>query len=181
STTDKLAYAVKFEGHPDNVAPCLLGGFIVSSVINGNTFYKQLPSFKTGTILYIPNFEVKTDKDRDVLPKKLTLNNATQASAISNVILSALLTEDYELAGKMMEEDIFHEPYRTKIIQHYKKLKSLAKKSGAFGTIISGAGPTMISFAPTNKTLEIIKNTKDAFPCFEITQIKLDNNGLIVK
>src|SRR5699024_4212913 len=75
STTDKLAYAVKFEGHPDNVAPCLLGGFIVSSVINGNTFYKQLPSFKTDSILYIPNFEVKTDKARDVLPKKLTLNN----------------------------------------------------------------------------------------------------------
>lgn len=181
STTDKLAYAVKFEGHPDNVAPCLLGGFIVSSVINGNTFYKQLPSFKTDSILYIPNFEVKTDKARDVLPKKLTLNNATQASAISNVMLSALLTEDYELAGKMMEEDLFHEPYRAKLIPHYKELKSLAKKSGAFGTIISGAGPTMISFAPTNKTLEIIKNTKEAFPGFEITQIKLDNNGLIVK
>src|SRR5699024_2338231 len=105
-----------------------LGGFIVSSVINGNTFYKQLPSFKTDSILYIPNFEVKTDKARDVLPKKLTLNNATQASAISNVMLSALLTEDYELAGKMMEEDLLHEPYRAILIPHYKERKSLAKK-----------------------------------------------------
>src|SRR5699024_10854869 len=102
STTDKLDYGVKFIGHAKNYARCLHGRFIVSSVINGNTFYKQLPSFKTDSILYIPNFEVKTDKARDVLPKKLTLNNATQASAISNVMLSALLTEDYELAGKMM-------------------------------------------------------------------------------
>lgn len=181
STTDKLAYAVKFEGHPDNVAPCLLGGFIVSSVINGKTFYKKLPSFNTDAILYIPNFEVKTDNARNVLPKKLTLNKATQASSISNVMLTALLTEDYELAGKMMESDLFHEPYRAKLIPHYKKLKSLAKNSGAFGTIISGAGPTMISFAPKNKTLDIIKNSQEAFPDFEITQIKLDNHGLIVK
>src|SRR5699024_6557549 len=117
-------------------------------------------------------FEVKTDKARDVLPKKLTLNNATQASAISNVMLSALLTEDYELAGKMMEEDLFHEPYRAKLIPHYKELKSLDKKSGGIGKIISCNGLTMISFAPTNKTLEIIKITKDAFACFEITHIK---------
>src|SRR5690625_1417055 len=81
----------------------------------------------------------------------------------------------------MMEEDLFHEPYRAKLIPHYKELKSLAKKSGACGTRISGAGPTMISFAPTNKTLEIIKNTKEALPGFEITQTNLDNNGLIVK
>src|SRR5699024_480878 len=122
-----------------------------------------------------------TDKARDVLPKKLTLNNATQASAISNVMLSALLTEDYELAGKMMEEDLFHEPYRAKLIPPYKELTSLATKSSAFGTIISRAAPTLISFAPSNTTLEIIKYTKDAFPCFEITPIKLDNNGMIVK
>src|SRR5690625_7813246 len=109
-------------------------------------------SYKTDSILKNPNIIIKTDKARDVIPKKLTLNNATQASAISNVMLSALLTEDYELAGKMMEEDLFHEPYRAKLIPHYKELKSLAKKSGAFCTIISGSGSIMISFAPINKT-----------------------------
>ena len=179
--SEKLAYAVNFEGHPDNVAPCLLGGFIVSTVINGETFYKKLPSFNTDAIIYIPNFEVKTENARKVLPKTFTIKEATQASAIGNVMLSALLTEDYELAGKMMEADLFHEPYRAKLIPHYKKLQTLAKEFGAYGTIISGAGPTMISFVPKSKTKEIIQETKDAFPDFEITKITLDNQGLIVK
>src|SRR5699024_12545553 len=152
-----------------------------SSVNNGNTFYKQLPSFKTDSILYIPKFEVKTDKARDVLPKKLTLNNATQASAISNVMLSALLTEDCELAGKMMEEDLFHEPYRAQLIPHYKKLQTIVKRLGAFGTIISGAGPTMISFVPKGTSQKIIQESKHAFPNFEINSISLDDQGLIVK
>lgn len=179
--SEKLAYAVKIEGHPDNVAPCLLGGFIVSTVINDETIYKKLPSFNTDAIIYIPNFEVKTENARKVLPKTFTIDEATQASAIGNVMLSALLTEDYELAGKMMEADLFHEPYRAKLIPHYKELQTLAKNHGAYGTIISGAGPTMISFVPKSKTNEIIQETKKAFPDFEISTIALDNEGLIVK
>ncbi len=179
--SEKLAYAVEFEGHPDNVAPCLLGGFVVSTIINNQTFYKKLPSFNTDAIIYIPNFEIKTDHARKVLPKTFSIDEATRASAIGNVMLSALLTEDYELAGQMMEEDLFHEPYRAKLIPHYKELKSIAKKFGAYGTIISGAGPTMISFVPKNQTDKIIEETKKVFSDFEISSISLDNTGLIVK
>lgn len=181
SIAEKLDYAVKIEGHPDNVAPCLLGGFIISTVIDGETYYKKLPSFKTDAIIYIPNFEVKTENARKVLPKTFTIDEATQASAIGNVMLSALLTDDYALAGKMMEADLFHEPYRAKLIPHYEKLQTIAKDNGAYGTIISGAGPTMISFAPKSSTSQIINNTKQAFPDFDINTVSLDNNGLIVK
>lgn len=178
---EKLAYAVDFEGHPDNVAPCLLGGFIVSTVINNEVFYKKLPSFKTEAIIYIPDFEVKTDHARKVLPKNFSLDEATRASAIGNVMLSALLTDDYELAGKMMEADLFHQPYRAQLIPHYKKLQTIAKRFGAFGTIISGAGPTMISFSPKGTSQKIIQASKKAFPNFEICSISLDNQGLIIK
>lgn len=181
TVSEKLDYAVRFEGHPDNVAPCLFGGFIVSTVINGETFYKKLPSFKSDAIIYIPNFEIKTENARKVLPKTFTIDEATQASAIGNVMLSALLTGDYELAGKMMEEDLFHEPYRAELIPHYKKLQTIAKNFGAYGTIISGAGPTMISFAPKNSTSKIIEATKHAFPDIAINTVLLDNEGLVVK
>src|SRR5699024_5978109 len=69
-TTDTLTYSVISEGNPDNVDPFSLGGFIVSSVINVNPYYKPLPSFKTVAIPYLPKFEVKSDKARDALPKK---------------------------------------------------------------------------------------------------------------
>lgn len=179
--TEKLEFAVEIEGHPDNVAPCLLGGFIVSTVINGETFYKKMPSFNTDAIIYIPDFEVKTDDARKVLPTELPMAEAAQASSIGNVMLSALLTEDYELAGLMMENDLFHEPYRSKLIPHYQHVQALAKENGALGTIISGAGPTMISFVPKGKSKAIIDSVSKAYPNFEVTNVTLDNAGLIVK
>src|SRR5699024_1467699 len=56
----KLDYAVKIEGHPDNVAAALLGGFIVTVKIDNDTSYKKLPAIQTDLVVYIPNFELKT-------------------------------------------------------------------------------------------------------------------------
>lgn len=178
STEDKLKLAIDIEGHPDNVAPCLLGGFIVSASVDGKTHYKKLAAFDTDAIIYIPDFEVKTDEARKVLPKKFQMDKAAKASSFANMMLVSLLEKDYTLAGQMMQADLFHEPYRAKLIPHYDHLKSLAQKNGAYATIISGAGPTMISFVPANRTEEIINKASQAYPNFEVTQVTLDNIGL---
>lgn len=181
STDDKLALAIEIEGHPDNVAPCLLGGFIVSAYAEDRTHYAKLPAFETDAIIYIPDFEVKTEEARKVLPESFQMDEAAQASSIANMMLASLLTKDYQVAGKMMQADLFHEPYRAKLIPHHHHLKSIAQANGAYGTIISGAGPTMLSFAPTEKTEQIIKHVSEAYPNFEVTKVSLDNTGLTVE
>ena len=177
----KLDYAVRIEGHPDNVAAALLGGFVVTVNMKSNTSYKKLPAIKTDLVVYIPNFELKTEDARKVLPEEFLMKDAATASGVSNLMISAFLTGDYELAGKMMESDLFHESYRAKLIPNYYEIRSEARKLGAFGTVISGAGPTMISFVPEGQGVSITEKMNAIFSDYEVVALKLDENGLQVK
>src|SRR5690625_1539237 len=141
---EKLDYAIRIEGHPDNVAACLFGGFVVTVKMGKETSYKKLPTIATDLVVYIPKNEIKTTDEREVLPEKCAMKEAATDSRVSNLRISALLTGDYELAGKMMERDLFHESYRAKLIPNYFEIRADARKLGAYGTVISGAGPTMI-------------------------------------
>ncbi|MEI3613906.1 homoserine kinase [Pseudogracilibacillus sp. SO30301A] len=181
SEREKLDYAVKIEGHPDNVAACLLGGFVVTVKMREEASYKKLPAIDTDLVVYIPNFELKTEDARKVLPQNFGMKDAATASGVSNLMISALLTGDYELAGKMMESDLFHESYRAKLIPNYFDIRSNARNLGAFGTVISGAGPTMISFVPNGEGEEIAAEMQRLLPDYEVESLKLDENGLQVK
>lgn len=178
---EKLNYAVKIEGHPDNVAAALLGGFIVTVKMGNDTSYKKLPTIKTDLVVYIPNFELKTEDARKVLPKEFLMKDAATASGVSNLMISAFLTGDYELAGKMMESDLFHESYRAKLIPNYYEIRSEARTLGSFGTVISGAGPTMISFVPEGQGISIAKKMNSILSDYEVVALKLEENGLQVK
>lgn len=180
STDTKLHYAVEIEGHPDNVAPCLLGGFVLTVMLGNQVKYKKLPAIDTDLVIYIPDYEVKTEEARKVLPASFSIKEATRASGISNLMIAALMTGDYELAGKMMEKDLFHEKYRSKLITDYDKIKEDAKRLGAYGTVISGSGPTMISFAPKGKGQTIAQQIKENHPDLEINALDLDHIGLQV-
>lgn len=177
----KLAYAVKIEGHPDNVAAALLGGFVVTVKMGDEASYKKLPAIQTDLVVYIPNFELKTEDARKVLPEEFLMKDAATASGVSNLMISALLTGDYELAGKMMESDLFHESYRAKLIPNYFDIRSEARKLGAFGTVISGAGPTMISFVPNGQGATIAEQMRTILPDYEVDALQLDEKGLQVK
>src|SRR5690625_7782995 len=96
---EKLLYAVKIKVHTDNFAPCLLGGFVVTVKMENLVTYKKLPAIGTNLVVYIPNFELKTSDARKVLPESLPMSEASAASAISNMMIAALLTEDYTISA----------------------------------------------------------------------------------
>ena len=182
SRTQKLAYATEIEGHPDNVAPALLGGLVVSvKSSTGEVDFIQIPGVDLDIILYIANVELKTEEARNVLPNQFTRDEATSASGVSNVMIASLLTKDYERAGKMMERDLFHEPYRAKLIPNYEMIKQQAKKFGAYGTVISGAGPTMISFAPKGEGQSIVTQMNKVLENYDVVSLQIDYNGLQVQ
>lgn len=177
---EKLDYAIRIEGHPDNVAACLFGGFVVTVKMGKETSYKKLPPIATDLVVYIPNVELKTTDAREVLPEKFAMKDAATASGVSNLMISALLTGDYELAGKMMESDLFHESYRAKLIPNYFEIRADARELGAYGTVISGAGPTMISFVPQGKGKEIAEKMQAKYRDYEVDALQLDESGLQV-
>src|SRR5690625_6583963 len=88
SEKGKLDLAVKIEGHPDNVAAALLGGFVISVNMNDQTSYKKLPVLDMDVVVYIPEFELKTEDSRKVLPKQFQMKDAATASGISNLMVS---------------------------------------------------------------------------------------------
>ncbi|WP_313432003.1 homoserine kinase [Siminovitchia terrae] len=180
---EKLEWATKFEGHPDNVAPALLGGLIVTAETKqtDKVEYFQTDKLNMDLVLYIPNFELKTETARKVLPETFSRADATAASGIGNVMIAGLLSGNYELAGRMMEADLFHEPYRASLIPNYEKIRRAAKEMGAYGTVISGAGPTMISFAPKGTGESIVKGMQAILPDYSVELMEADRTGLRVE
>lgn len=181
SDQTKLNLATDIESHPDNVAPALFGGLVISvQHANKDVDYLHIPNLDVDLVVYIPDVELKTEDARSVLPDSYKRSEATSASGIANLMIAALLQKDYELAGKMMEHDLFHEPYRANLIPNYQRIKQEAKNLGAYGTVISGAGPTMISFAPKGKGQRIADDMKIMLSTYEVACLQIDTAGLQV-
>lgn len=178
---EKLAYATEIEGHPDNVAPALFGGLTISTYVDGEIDWIKLPDFTPQLVVYIPEVELKTDAARKVLPAQYKRAEATLASSISNLAVASLLTGDYALAGKMMEKDRFHEPFRKGLIPNYTLIQSHARKLGAYGTTISGAGPTMISFINQADKEQFVHHFTEVLPEYRIEVLQMDSKGLRVE
>ena len=158
---EKLEWASKIEGHPDNVAPAIFGDLVIASQVGDQVEAVLAPMPETSFIAFIPNYELKTSDSRNVLPKELAYGEAVAASAIANVAIAALLRGDLKQAGRAMESDRFHELYRQSLVKEFAAIKELATSQEAYATYLSGAGPTVMVLASADKA-ETIKQGIDA-------------------
>ncbi|MEG1536838.1 MAG: homoserine kinase, partial [Clostridiales bacterium] len=141
-----LELATKIEGHPDNVAPALYGGFTVIANEGGRQYVKKikLPQ-KLHAVLASPDFQVSTKKARLIMPNTVSLDDAVYT--LSHAAYLALAVAEGDLAGmKAMLFDRLHQPYRFGLIKGAEEVIEAAIAAGAIGCVISGSGPTMIAF-----------------------------------
>ena len=164
SVQDKLNIASQIEGHPDNATASILGGITISSMQDGIVDTIHQTDFEATFVIVIPDFELKTKDARAILPEKFDRSYATVASANANMLAASLIKGDLQRIGHYMEKDLFHEPYRAQLIPHFKEIKEQAKIAGAYGTALSGAGPTMISLVPTHLSQKFITTMKAHIP-----------------
>lgn len=178
---EKLKLATKFEGHPDNVAPALFGGLVFSTPLKDKAIaYERIHALDLQIVIAIPEIKLRTDEARNALPLSYSRERATHASSISNLMVAALINGNYELAGKLMEEDLFHEPYRSHLVPNYKSIRDHAKELGAYGTVISGAGPTMLSFTNKQHQQHVAEGLREKFPNYEVKMHSIDERGVQV-
>ena len=78
------------------------------------------------------------------MPEEISFKQAVTAGAVGNVLVASLLKGDYTLAGKMMKDDRYHQPYRRELVPHMAIIEEKAPEYGAFGVALSGAGPTIL-------------------------------------
>lgn len=183
SKYELLQLATDFEGHPDNVAPTIYGGLVLG-YYNGDTkvtdvSYIDTP--KVDIIITIPSYKLKTIDARNALPDTFSHEKAVQNSAISNTMISALIQHNYELAGKMMEQDGFHEPYRQHLIPEFQTIKGIAKQHLAYATVISGAGPTVLTLIAPERSGELVRALKREFKDCRSELVTINKTGVTTK
>ena len=184
----KVEWATKLEGHPDNVAPAILGGLVVATYDEESQevdyLQKEIHSAIQGIAL-IPDFELSTKASRQVLPSEFVYSKAVQASSRSNVLVAALWQEDWENVSRIVEKDLFHEPYRETLIPFLTPVRKLAKEKEAIGTYLSGAGPTVMVLSSKENTPSIVDYLKEQLPSelgnYNIRVLTVDQVGVRVE
>ena len=178
---DKLQLATKIEGHPDNVAPAIYGNLVIASSVEGQVSAVVAPFPECAFLAYIPNYELRTRDSRGVLPKKLSYKEAVAASSIANVAIAALLTGDMVKAGQAIESDLFHERYRQELVREFATIKKVAKRNGAYATYLSGAGPTVMVLADTDKMPKIKAELEKQPFKGKLHELQVDTQGIRVE
>ena len=142
--------------HADNLAPCLLGGFVLVRSHKPLDFIKlNYPSLFV-TILH-PQLEIKTSEARKVLPKDISLKSAISAWANLGALVAALEKSDYELLARSLHDDII-EPARKGFIPKFDELKCASLKVGAIGGGISGSGPSVFMLSDSEAIARRVEN-----------------------
>lgn len=153
--------AISGQGHADNVAPCLLGGFVlVRDYQPLDVIQLDYPEDLFVSVVH-PQIEIKTADARDILPKTVSLREATIQWGNVGGLVSGLAKGDYELIGRSLK-DVIAEPHRAKLIPHYEEAKQAAMDQGALGCSISGSGPSIFALCSTNSIAEQISKTFSA-------------------
>lgn len=141
-----LRLAIEIEGHPDNVAPALLGGLTISGLgINGEMLTRRFKLPRWYVAVAVPEIRLPTKQARAALPPMVTHGAAVRNLGRSLLVVEALRTGDATLLSQAMCDEL-HEPYRLPLIPEASAVLQAARNAGAVAATISGAGSGLIAF-----------------------------------
>ena len=166
SKEEMLKIAASIEGHPDNVAPAIYGGLCVAG--NGKVL-KLKVSDKWHFGLWIPDYEVRTADARKVLKDEIERKDAVNNISAALIAVDALTRFNKENISVIMNDRI-HEPYRSKLIRNFTRLKKTALDKGALAFIISGSGSTCLSISDRKLDIDV--------EGIEYREVKADSLGV---
>lgn len=136
--------------HGDNVVPALLGGLQLISSMEPVTVNEIPVPPSILTVLVHPHFEVKTEMARGILKREVDLNSHIHGSADLAAFIHGCHKKDLSLISKSLRDTVI-EPQRQKLIPGFEAVKAAALKSGALGSSISGAGPSVFAWFKSPK------------------------------
>jgi homoserine kinase len=149
SDGDLLRLATAIEGHPDNAAPALLGGFVASAAI-GETVEAIRFDVPRGirAVIFIPDLRLATSEMRRVLPSRVPREDAVANLGRVAIGVAGIATGRRDVL-RFLTEDRLHEPYRAAAYPQLPRLVGDARAAGALGACLSGAGSAIIAFTDT--------------------------------
>lgn len=139
-----LELAADIEGHPDNIAPALLGGMVIS-IMDGRRVLSNKVRLHPGLkfCALIPDFTLSTQESRGVLPKMIPYGDAVFNVSRSSLFVSALVNGNFGLIQYACQ-DRLHQPYRGPLVDGFESIIRECDRLDCLGVYLSGAGPTIM-------------------------------------
>lgn len=181
-----LTLATAIEGHPDNVAPALLGGFVASTYDEGQVYsVKKNISQDLAFAAFIPNFKLLTEKARAALPQQVPYKDAVYNLSRAALATAAFCDGEYELL-RVATKDALHQKYRLPLIPGGEEIFELTQELGAYAAYISGAGPTIMAVVHRENEdffaqAEEMMMQDDQMRAFSLRRLLADNVGAVVE
>lgn len=153
---DVLGIAAELEGHLDNVAAALEGGFVVC---NDGRAHRFEPPMGLEAVLVVPSEGVPTNRARAALPESVPLDDAVFNLAHASMLMLGLATADWDLISAGLR-DRLHQSRRAHLYPRSVELLSHARGLGALGATISGAGPSVLVWCTYDRTGPLLEALK---------------------
>lgn len=177
-----LNYATEFEGHPDNVAASLCGGFVISCVRNDRTVTAakfEWPA-QVRVLVVSPHSQLPTHVARAALPRMVTRATAVHNLQRTALFTAALAQQKYELLWEAMCDQL-HQPQRESLVPGLAEALALPRMEGLLGVALSGAGPSILALI-TDHADEIGARLANCFREHKIEStirtLEVDNDGV---
>ena len=187
NTQELLTLATSIEGHPDNVAPALLGG-LTSSVFEDGKVYSVKRNVDE-TLCFaaiVPDYKLLTEAARAALPKEVSHKDAVYNLSRAALVPAAFCEGRHFLGS----EDKLHQPYRMPLMPGSKEVFDMARLCGAKAVYVSGAGSTVMAvaekaeaekfYSKLEKGLELLEGL-DGCEAFTLLRLDADNTGATVE
>lgn len=174
-----LNHAIRYENHPDNIAPATFGGFVISMLERRKVFYlKQSLPEEIKAVVVIPDRSMNTKQSRSILPREYSskecIFNISHASFLSGIFLSGKW-EFLNLASK----DMLHQDRRMSIYPILKEIRKCALYNGALMSTLSGSGSTIFNLCYADDQSGLIKALYERFGQFRVLGLDFDNLGIL--
>jgi homoserine kinase len=174
-------YATEFEGHPDNVAASLYGGFVASCVRGDGAVISTKFDWPNHirVVVVSPHSQLPTHVARAALPRTVSRGDAVYNLQRTALFTSALAQQRYDLLWEAMR-DRLHQPQRESLVPGLAEALALPRMQGLLGIALSGAGPSIVTLVDDNDE-EISARVANCFRAHKIEStvriLEVDNRG----
>jgi len=176
-----LNQALRYEHHPDNITPAVMGGFNVACVEGDRVYSKKrrMPDYLRAVVV-VPNRTISTARSRNVLPKVFKKDETVYSLSRAAYMTALFMTESWDLL-RIASKDKLHQARRMKMMPELFDVQKIALKHGALMSTLSGSGSTFFNLAYDKDADKIAKALEARFPHFRVFTLSLDNHGVMTK
>jgi homoserine kinase len=175
---DLLSHAVELEGHPDNAAAALLGGFVVCA--DGGATRFDVPAGLEAVVVLPDSAPVRTPDARAALPEQVPLADAVFNVAHASLLTLGLARGEWDLVARGLH-DRLHQPPRAHLYPESLRLVERAPQLGALGATISGAGPAVLVWTHYEQTGGVVEALRREAPAADIRRVPFEPEGASVR